>query len=135
MCAMTDAVLGIVEQLRHYAHQYAIGDSLGREIQGTDEIMFFAADMLEKIAKQNDEFGDIISNYAEKVEQYSSRIDDLERIECDRNLGCEYCQPDDCCSPLSWQYGLDHIFPDYKFCPMCGREIRAAAKNKKHNHK
>ena len=67
MCAMTDAVLGIVEQLRHYAHQYAIGDSLGREIQGTDEIMFFAADMLEKIAKQNDEFGDIISNYAEKA--------------------------------------------------------------------
>ena len=78
MCAMIDEVLDIVEQLRYYATQYATGDSLGREIQGTDEVMFAAAGMLEKIAKQNDEFGDIISTYAEKVEQYSSRIDDLE---------------------------------------------------------
>ena len=46
--------------------------------------------------------------------------------ERDRNQGCEYCQPDDCCSPLSWQYGLDHIFPDYRFCPMCGRKIGGA---------
>lgn len=40
-----------------------------------------------------------------------------------REEGCEYCLPDDCCSPLSWQYGLDHIFPYYRFCPMCGRDI------------
>ena len=36
---------------------------------------------------------------------------------------CEYC----CCEPmrpLDWQYGLDHIFPDYKYCPMCGRRVR-----------
>lgn len=49
---------------------------------------------------------------------------DLERIERERNQGCEYCQTDDCCSPLSWQYGLDHIFPDYRFCSMCGRDLR-----------
>ena len=35
----------------------------------------------------------------------------------------------ECCSgepirPLDWQYGLDHIFPDYKYCPMCGRRVR-----------
>lgn len=78
MCTMTDEVLDIVERLRYYATEYANGRSLGREIQGTDETMIAAADMLEKIAKQNDVFGDIISTYAEKVEQYSSRIDDLE---------------------------------------------------------
>ena len=33
--------------------------------------------------------------------------------------GCAYCMDDDC-SPLDWQFGLDHILPNYKFCPMCG---------------
>ena len=36
--------------------------------------------------------------------------------------GCEYC--DDPCSPrLDWEYGIDHILPDYGFCPMCGKPI------------
>ena len=37
--------------------------------------------------------------------------------------GCEYCSGDPM-RPLDWQYGLDHIFPDYKYCPMCGRRVR-----------
>ena len=49
---------------------------------------------------------------------------DLERVDREQSHGCEYCIPDDCCSPLSWKYGLDHIFPDYRFCPMCGRDLR-----------
>ena len=36
---------------------------------------------------------------------------------------CEYCSGDPMRS-LDWQYGLDHIFPDYKYCPMCGRKVR-----------
>lgn len=43
----------------------------------------------------------------------------------DREKGCEYCS-DDYCPPLDWQYGLDHILPDYCFCPMCGRKIKTA---------
>lgn len=39
--------------------------------------------------------------------------------------GCEYCLDDDC-PPLDWEYGLDHILPDYKFCPMCGRLMEDA---------
>ena len=37
--------------------------------------------------------------------------------------GCEYCCGEPM-RPLDWQYGLDHIFPDYKYCPMCGRRVR-----------
>ena len=37
--------------------------------------------------------------------------------------GCEYCSGEPM-RPLDWQYGLDHIFPDYKYCPMCGRRVR-----------
>ena len=36
---------------------------------------------------------------------------------------CEYCSGDPM-KPLDWQYGLDHIFPDYKYCPMCGKKVR-----------
>lgn len=36
---------------------------------------------------------------------------------------CEYCSGEPM-RPLDWQYGLDHISPDYKYCPMCGRRVR-----------
>lgn len=36
--------------------------------------------------------------------------------------GCEYCR-DEFVPALNWQYGLDHILPDYKYCPMCGRKM------------
>ena len=36
---------------------------------------------------------------------------------------CEYCCGEPM-RPLDWQYGLDHVFPDYKYCPMCGRKVR-----------
>lgn len=52
----------------------------------------------------------------------------LETIKCEQTVGCEYCLPQ--CGPkppsppLDWQYGLNDILPDYKFCPMCGRKMR-----------
>ena len=42
--------------------------------------------------------------------------------------GCEYCSGDPM-RPLDWQYGLDHIFPDYKYCPMCGRYLKGKNEN------
>ena len=39
----------LVEKLKYYANTYAIGDNLGREIQGTDELLFEAAEVIEKI--------------------------------------------------------------------------------------
>ena len=35
---------------------------------------------------------------------------------------CEYCN-DDLIPVLDWKYGLDHILPDWKYCPMCGRKV------------
>lgn len=45
----------------------------------------------------------------------------------ERSKGCEYCR-DDCCPQLDWRFGLDHILPDYMFCPMCGRKLKGADK-------
>jgi hypothetical protein len=44
-----------------------------------------------------------------------------------REKGCEHCD-DDCCPRLNWHYGLDHILPGYKYCPMCGRKLQEAHK-------
>lgn len=40
--------------------------------------------------------------------------------------GCHYCEDEEC-PELDWVYGLDHLLPNYKFCPMCGRRICGAA--------
>ena len=57
-----------------------------------------------------------------KVAIESSKRQESEQIEKEQSK-CEYCV-DDCCPPLDWKYGLDHILPDYIFCPMCGRNLR-----------
>lgn len=41
---------------------------------------------------------------------------------------CHYCNDDDI-PELDWKYGLDHILPDYKFCPMCGRRMDGETDN------
>ena len=46
-----------------------------------------------------------------------------ERIE--RENGCEHCL-DEFCPQLVWEYGLDHLLPDFKYCPMCGRDLKGA---------
>lgn len=46
--------------------------------------------------------------------------------ECiEREKGCEYCL-DEFCPQLVWAYGLDHLLPDFKYCPMCGRKLKGA---------
>lgn len=51
--------------------------------------------------------------------------------EAARDKGCEYCD-DDCCPRLNWHYGLAHILPGYKYCPMCGRKLDHEPKEAQH---
>lgn len=44
-----EAGVELVEKLRYYANTYAIGDNLGREIEGTGELLFEAAEVIEKL--------------------------------------------------------------------------------------
>jgi hypothetical protein len=39
----------LIEKLRYYANTYVIGDNLGREIEGTGELLFEATEVIEKI--------------------------------------------------------------------------------------
>lgn len=36
----------LIEQLKYYGHTYTIGENLGREIQGTDELLMAASDAI-----------------------------------------------------------------------------------------
>ena len=36
---------------------------------------------------------------------------------------CEYCCGEHM-RPLDWLYGLNNVFPGYKYCPMCGRRVQ-----------
>lgn len=51
---------------------------------------------------------------------FSGKQENVEKAE--REKGCEHCD-DDYCPRLNWHYGLDHILPGYKYCPMCGRKL------------
>lgn len=59
------------------------------------------------------------------AEQYRIKADctGVPDNEAGSNNECEYCVTNGCCPPLDWKYGLDHMLPDYEFCPMCGRKV------------
>nr|DAN00994.1 MAG TPA: hypothetical protein [Caudoviricetes sp.] len=42
----------LVERLKYYGTTYAIGDNLGREIIGTDELMLNAADAITDLRRR-----------------------------------------------------------------------------------
>lgn len=46
----------------------------------------------------------------------------------ERNKGCEICN-DDSILLLNWKYGLDHVLPNYKYCPMCGKDLEKENNN------
>lgn len=60
---------------------------------------------------------------AMELAEAKAELEQEKRERLNQDKGCEYCL-DDSCPPLDWKYGLDHIFPDYRFCPMCGRDLK-----------
>ena len=40
--------------------------------------------------------------------------------------GCTFCL-DDAAPALDWVFGLDHVLPGYRYCPMCGRPMTEEA--------
>ena len=45
----------LIEQLKYYGTTYAIGDNLGKEIDGSDELMLDAATALSTLQAENDQ--------------------------------------------------------------------------------
>ena len=48
----------LIEQLKYYGTTYAIGDNLGKEIDGSDELMLDAATALSTLQAENEKLRD-----------------------------------------------------------------------------
>ena len=44
-----EAVAELVDRMKYYAHEYCTGGNLGREIEGTDKVLFGAVDAIERL--------------------------------------------------------------------------------------
>lgn len=67
----------LIERLKYYGTTYATGDNLGREIDGSDELMLEAATAIETMLVERDA--------ALRTQQTPAKMD---RSRWD---GCEYC--------------------------------------------
>ena len=84
-------------------------------------------DLVRKLNRLND---NKLAVYVHRTEYVQNCLSALQRIleediaeNATTESKCEYCCGEPM-RPLDWQHGLDHIFPDYKYCPMCGRRVR-----------
>lgn len=81
----------LLERLKYYGTTYAIGDNLGREIDGTDEVMADAATAIETILAERD-----------------AAVDDLTKICEDNPDVCQYCKHMPCVEPygrcIGWEW-------------------------------
>ena len=49
---MSNDIKELIDRIRYYGTSYAIGDNLGREIGGTDDLLMAAASALENLDAQ-----------------------------------------------------------------------------------
>ena len=79
----------LIEQLKYYGTTYAIGDNLGKEIDGSDELMLNAATALSTLQAENEKL-------RAELEQVKQERD--EAVQCIRGIAksgrvwmCPYC--------------------------------------------
>ena len=74
----------LIEQLKYYGTTYAIGDNLGKEIDGSDELMLDAAITLSTLQDENER----LQVELEQVKrERDAAVDCIYQIEDDLNRG------------------------------------------------
>lgn len=69
----------LVESLKNYGTTYAVGDSLGREISGTDELMLNAAEAITDLLAENQALRNAANGFKNQVDAAESRAEKAER--------------------------------------------------------
>lgn len=92
----------LAERLKYYGTTYAIGDNLGREITGTDELMLNAAESITELLTENQALRNAANGFKKQAEVAESRAEKAERerdyaikqlkIAADKNGGCWGCK-------------------------------------------
>lgn len=69
----------LVESLKYYGTTYAVGDSLGREISGTDELMLNAAEAITDRLAENQALRNAANGFKNQVDAAEARAEKAER--------------------------------------------------------
>lgn len=69
----------LAERLKYYGTTYAIGDNLGREITGTDELMLNAAESITELLTENQALRNAANGFKKQAEAAESRAEKAER--------------------------------------------------------
>ena len=67
----------LIEQLKYYGTTYAIGDNLGKEIDGSDELMLDAATALSALQAENEKLRAELKEAEMKID---SLLDEEEKV-------------------------------------------------------
>lgn len=78
----------LIEQLKYYGTTYAIGDSLGREIEGSDELMLNAATALSTLQAENKE---LRAEQKRVKRERDAAVGDMEALMWHSGEGCQIC--------------------------------------------
>ena len=81
----------LIEQLKYYGTTYAIGDSLGREIEGSDELMLNAAIFLSTLQAENAKLRAELEQVKHQLDSYRAYYDDMAS-----KPNCNTCADKDC---------------------------------------
>lgn len=112
---------GLAERLKYYGTTYAIGDNLGREITGTDELMLNAAESITELLTENQALRNAANGFKKQAEAAESRAEKAER---ERNSVVQFLtsvirhgtNPCECCKADCIDAGSD----DAEYVSQCG---------------
>lgn len=101
----------VIRKLEYYGTTYAIGDNLGREIQGTEEIMFKSVELIKQQQAEINHFKDLAKT---NIDAYFSAKNELEQLKAQ--------QPVKCCECKFYNYH----YKNGVSCDLCNKELLQA---------
>ena len=87
----------LIERLKYYGTTYAIGDNLGKEIDGSDELMLNAATALSTLKAENEKLRAELESKEKYYEQMIDALSAADSADLAQMTACVYYKPGGLC--------------------------------------
>lgn len=132
---MNEEMSNIIKRLRRYAMEYAVGDKVKIGIVGTGELMFTAAEMLEKLIAENKQLSSALSDAVKTIRELKEECGALKNranmatadIELALSEGEMSC---DRCAYFRAYAREEGLHPECKREPLCHPKWRGISEQK-----